>query len=98
MAEHNPTPAQIKALVEASENLAAYFAMDAFRVIAEWPDDANLVPYLEKLPVKVVREFDNAIASIQHGTMDSAEEETEQRRKYEAAIVEWHNAKEIAHG
>ena len=83
-----PSPAQIKALVDASENLAAYFAIDACRVIFEWPDDANIVPYLNNLPVKVVREFDNAIACIQHCKMDSFDKEMEQARKYEDAMAE----------
>lgn len=88
MSETSPTPAQVKALVSASENLAAYFAIDACRVIDEWPGDENLVPYLENLPVKVVREFDEAIAAIQLCEMDSFDEEDEQRRKYEEAMAE----------
>ena len=83
--ETAPSEAQVKRLIDASENLAAYLAMDACRVIAEWPDDANLVPYLENLPVKVVREFDAAVAAIQWGKMDTADAEIAQRRKYEAA-------------
>jgi len=78
---------QIEALIRASENLAAYFAADACRVIVEASDDTNIVPFLETLPVKVVREFDLAIYSITEGQMDSAGEESEQRRKYEAALA-----------
>lgn len=88
MAEPEITEAQAKALFEASENLAAYIAADACCVVAEWPDDANLVPYLDKIPVKVARAFDDAVAAIQWGKMDSAEQEAEQRQKYAQAMDE----------
>lgn len=91
------TEKQIKALIDASHNLAAYFAADACRVIAEWPDDANIVPYLDDLPVKVVREFDRAIFAITEGDMDTADDEAEQRRKYEKALADMREA-EIPQG
>ena len=40
------TEKQIKRLIDASENLSAYFAQDACRVIAEYPDGANLAEYI----------------------------------------------------
>lgn len=82
------TPKQIDALIKASETLAAYFTADACRVIAEWPDEANIVPYLETLPVKAVRDFDRAIYSIQLSQLNGQCEDEEARRKYEAAMAE----------
>lgn len=84
----DPTPAQVKRLLDACMNLGAYFAADACRVIAEWPDDENLAPYLQNLPVKVVREFDLALLSIQLGKMDSEDDEANQRTKYDTAMAE----------
>lgn len=91
MADTTPTPAQIKTLVAACEDLAACFARDACRVIAEWPDDANLVPYLDNLPVKLVRAFDDAIAPIAWPD-DFPEQDDTQVQKYEAALAEMRSA------
>lgn len=82
------TEKQIKELINASNDLAAYFAADACRVISGWPEDANIVPYLETLPVGIVRKFDRAIYAITEGEMETAAEETEQRRKYEQTMAE----------
>ncbi len=85
------TAKQIARLIDASENLAAYFSMDACRVIAEWPGDDNLVPYLNNLPVKIVREFDEAIADITIGGF--SDDEAEIRAKYERAMEETRRAR-----
>ena len=88
------TEKQVLKLIETGESLAAYFSAQACRVIAEWPDDVNLVEHLDNLPVSVVREFDEAIADIQYSMMDGGpdlQKRNEQKAKYEAAMAEQRN-------
>jgi hypothetical protein len=59
------THEQATRLFEASENLAALLMASACRVIYEAADDHDLLPYLDKLPAKAVRDFDQAVAAIQ---------------------------------
>lgn len=81
-----PTEKQIKRLIDASQNLAACLARDACRVIVEGPDDMDLLPYLESLPVKTVREFDEALLAITEP--EYSDEEADVRRKYEQTMRE----------
>ena len=83
-----PSERQIKRLINASENLAAYFAIDACRVIAEASYNANLAPYLKNLPVTAVREFDEAICAITHPDLITTDEDAVARAKYDAAMAE----------
>ncbi len=90
------TDKQVQRLISACEDLAAYFAMDAARVIVEWPDDANIVEYLQNLPVKIVRQFDEAVVAITHPDADYSEEHEDDRSlrlRYEAALKEMREAR-----
>jgi hypothetical protein len=59
------THEQATRLFEASEHLAALLMASACRVIYEADDDHDILPYLDKLPAKAVRDFDQAVAAIQ---------------------------------
>ena len=85
------TEEQARALYDAAFDLCAYVAADACRVVYEWPSDANLVPYLETLPVGVMRKLDEIVAAIDHAKMDTFEQEEQQRAKYAQAMEELRN-------
>lgn len=80
------TDRKVKRLIDASQALAALFTRDACRVIAEGSDNMDLLPYLDELPVKIVREFDEALLAITEP--EYSDEEAEVRRKYEQAMKE----------
>ncbi len=86
------TPKQIQRLIDASENLAACFARGACRIIVEGADDMNLAPYLDDLPVKIVREFDRAICAITHPEFVTDDDEAVARAKYNDAMREMRGA------
>lgn len=77
---------RVKRLIDASHNLCSYLARDACRVIAEFPDDENIVPYLTSIPIRVVREFDAATLALTDPEL--SDDEAEVRAKYERAMQE----------
>jgi len=82
------TPEQIERLYDAAFALAGSIAADACRLVAEGDDDMLIGQYLNNLTVKTVREFDEAVAAIQHTAMEGYTHDSELVRKYEAAMAE----------
>lgn len=82
------SPEQIQRLYDAAFALAGSIAAEACRVVAEWPDDAKIAPYLDNLTVKVVRDFDEAVADIQHTAMNGGSPDEAIMAKYRAAMEE----------
>lgn len=88
MGEPKISDAQARRLYNAAFDVCGAFAADACRVIAEFDEDTNLVPYLKNLSVKYARELEWAVFAISDGAMETESKEAKQRQKYEAAMAE----------